>query len=230
MNRVMMFTQAVNITNDIKPLTLAKQIRTVCLDLDSPRMKQAMERLGLVNDDLNNMKRMDDFAFDYDKNGDRLPADNKIVEMRFKHYQRKMMERINRVVAERKVVMKNESTKQQISAKFIKKANFNQSQTDFNASLQTFSPTHRTRHHSLARNEATHLNFKHKLQLHKVDENFRKSVKVLQASLNQVERNTVTEVLREAKNRKIALKRSELKELTSYEIKRENEERHERIK
>lgn len=61
----MMFTQAVNISNDIKPLTLAKQIRTVCLDLDSPRMKKAMERLGLVHEDLNNMKRMDDFAFDY---------------------------------------------------------------------------------------------------------------------------------------------------------------------
>jgi len=36
--------------------------------------------------------------------------------------------------------------------------------------------------------------------------------------------------LREAKNRKIALKRSEMKEHTSYEIKRENEERHEQIK
>jgi hypothetical protein len=51
---------------------------------------------------------MDDFAFEVDKNGDRLPADNKIVELRFKHYQRKMMERINRVLSERKAVIESE--------------------------------------------------------------------------------------------------------------------------
>ena len=55
-------------------------------------------------------------------------------------------------------------------------------------------------------------------------------MKVLQASLNKVERNTVIEVLRENKNRKIAIKRSEMKELTSYEIRRDNEERRDRIK
>jgi hypothetical protein len=95
-------------SNDIKPLTLAKQIRMVNLDMESPRLKKALGRLGLVRDDLNNMKRMDDFAFDVDKNGDRLPADNKIVELRFKHYQRKMMERINRVLSERKAVIDSE--------------------------------------------------------------------------------------------------------------------------
>jgi len=108
MNRVMMFAQAPPMSNDIKPLTLAKQIRMVNLDMESPRLKKALERLGLVRDDLNNTKRMDDFAFDFDKSGDRLPADNKIVELRFKHYQRKMMERINRVLSERKAVIDSE--------------------------------------------------------------------------------------------------------------------------
>ena len=108
MNRVMMFAHAPPMSNDIKPLTLAKQIRMVNLDMESPRLKKALERLGLVRDDLNNTKRMDDFAFDFDKSGDRLPADNKIVELRFKHYQRKMMERINRVLSERKAVIDSE--------------------------------------------------------------------------------------------------------------------------
>lgn len=61
------------------------------------------------------------------------------------------------------------------------------------------------------------------MQLSKVDENFRKSVKVLQSTLNQIERNTVTQVLREAKNRNIELKLSEMKELTSLQIKSENQ-------
>lgn len=38
-----------------------------------------------------------------------------------------MMERINRVLSERKVVIKNESAKQQIQAKFLKKATLNKS-------------------------------------------------------------------------------------------------------
>jgi uncharacterized coiled-coil protein SlyX len=125
MNRVMMFAQNPTLSNDIKPLTNAKQIRMVNLDLESPRMKKALERLGLVREDLNNMKRMDDFAFDFDKNGDRLPVENKIVDLRFRHYQRKMMERINRVVAERRAVIDSESAKLKIREKIQKKVRIN---------------------------------------------------------------------------------------------------------
>jgi uncharacterized coiled-coil protein SlyX len=88
-------------------------------------MKKALERLGLVREDLNNMKRMDDFAFDFDKNGDRLPVENKIVDLRFRHYQRKMMERINRVVAERRAVIDSESAKLKIREKIQKKVRIN---------------------------------------------------------------------------------------------------------
>jgi uncharacterized coiled-coil protein SlyX len=125
MNRVMMFAQNPTLSNDIKALTNAKQIRMVNLDLESPRMKKALERLGLVREDLNNMKRMDDFAFDFDKNGDRLPVENKIVDLRFRHYQRKMMERINRVVAERRAVIDSESAKLKIREKIQKKVRIN---------------------------------------------------------------------------------------------------------
>jgi uncharacterized coiled-coil protein SlyX len=125
MNRVMMFAQNPTLSNDIKALTNAKQIRMVNLDLESPRMKKALERLGLVREDLNNMKRMDDFTFDFDKNGDRLPVENKIVDLRFRHYQRKMMERINRVVAERRAVIDSESAKLKIREKIQKKVRIN---------------------------------------------------------------------------------------------------------
>lgn len=125
MNRVMMFAQNPTLSNDIKPLTYAKQIRMVNLDLESPRMKKALERLGLVREDLNNMKRMDDFAFDFDKNGDRLPVENKIVDLRFRHYQRKIMERINRLVAERRAVIDSESVKLKIREKIQKKVRIN---------------------------------------------------------------------------------------------------------
>ena len=54
-------------------------------------MKKAMETLGLVKEDINTTKRIDDFAFEETKNGDRLPVDSKIVELRFKHYQKRMM-------------------------------------------------------------------------------------------------------------------------------------------
>lgn len=73
-------------TNDIKPLTRSNRIRIVNLDLDSPRISKAMETLGLIKADMNNHKRLDDFAFELTKTGDRLPIENKIVELRFRHY------------------------------------------------------------------------------------------------------------------------------------------------
>ena len=42
--------------NDIRLLTKPKQIRLVKLDLDSPRMKQAMKNIGLEKEDLDTKK------------------------------------------------------------------------------------------------------------------------------------------------------------------------------
>jgi hypothetical protein len=50
--------------NDIGLITSPSKIRKVNLNLDSPRMFRAMESIGLVKADLNNTRRMDDFAFE----------------------------------------------------------------------------------------------------------------------------------------------------------------------
>ena len=109
--RAMLFGAQPLKTNNIKPLTRPTRVRNVNLDLDSPRMVKAMETLGLVKADLNNSKRLDDFAFDFTKSGDRLPVEGKIIELRFKHYQQKMMERINRVLDVRRRFIEKEQLK-----------------------------------------------------------------------------------------------------------------------
>ena len=111
LTRAMLFGAQPLKTNNIKPLTRPNKVRNVNLDLDSPRMVKAMGTLGLVKADLNNSKRLDDFAFDFTKNGDRLPVEGKVIELRFKHYQQKMMERINRVLDVRRRIIEKEQLK-----------------------------------------------------------------------------------------------------------------------
>ena len=84
-NRFMFFNQTQK-NNNIKPLRNPKQIRFINLDFEDPLMKQALTSLGLVKEDLNNMKRLDDFSFDFNKQGEKLPIDDKIADLRFKHY------------------------------------------------------------------------------------------------------------------------------------------------
>ena len=47
--------------NDIRQLVKPSQVRLVNLDLDSPRMQQAMKKLGYSKEDLNNSKRKENF-------------------------------------------------------------------------------------------------------------------------------------------------------------------------
>jgi hypothetical protein len=49
-------------------------------------MIQALTNLGLAKEDLNISKRLDDFSFDFNKQGEKLPIDDKIADLRFKHY------------------------------------------------------------------------------------------------------------------------------------------------
>lgn len=51
--------------NNIGPLTRPRQIRHVNFDMDSPRMKLAMDELGLDKEDLNTRKRKDDFLREF---------------------------------------------------------------------------------------------------------------------------------------------------------------------
>ena len=58
--------QTMNPTNNnIQPLTKPKQVRLVNFDMDSPRMRSAMEELGLTREDLNTRKTKNDFMREY---------------------------------------------------------------------------------------------------------------------------------------------------------------------
>ena len=105
----------VKMNNDIRQLARPGQIRLVNLDLDSPRMQEAMKTLGYEKEDLDTRKRKDDF---YEEN-DGMPSpgirnpkaaskelkfispgqvEDELIKLRFKHYQDCLMDRINRVL------------------------------------------------------------------------------------------------------------------------------------
>ena len=59
--------------NNIAPLRYTKQLRLVRLDLDSPRMAEAIINLGYAKDDLDTKKTREDFPSE----------DSRITELRF---------------------------------------------------------------------------------------------------------------------------------------------------
>ena len=59
--------------NDIKVLTKPNQVRLVNLDLESPRMMQAMKMLGFEKEDLNTRKRREHFTVDNTDGGSYSP-------------------------------------------------------------------------------------------------------------------------------------------------------------
>ena len=90
--------QTINVANNnIQPLTKPKQVRLVNFDLESPRMKSAMEELGMTREDLNTRKTKTDFMREYRlemqesktrrDHSDNPQIDDQIVSLRFKHYQ-----------------------------------------------------------------------------------------------------------------------------------------------
>mgnify|MGYP007004898253 FL=1 len=110
--------------NDIRPLVRSAQIRLVNLDLDSPRMREAMLSLGYEKEDLDTRKRKEHFRDDPEgecrapspKGKDPLAAskdlkfntiDNvneELVKIRYKHYQDRLMDKINRALNARKQI------------------------------------------------------------------------------------------------------------------------------
>ena len=84
------FTPKIN--NNIAPLKKTKHLKLVKFDLDSPKMAEAIKNLGLIHEDLNTKLTKEDFAH----------IDPKITDLRFKHYQRQLLDTINQVLTERK--------------------------------------------------------------------------------------------------------------------------------
>jgi hypothetical protein len=82
--------------NNIPNLKDTQQAEIVELDLDSPRLIQAMENLRFTKED-----------FEKKHNFRNLPDDGKdVLELRKKHYYTRVMENINHVLEERRRISK----------------------------------------------------------------------------------------------------------------------------
>ena len=62
--------------NNIRDLADPYHLRYLKLDLNSPRLAQAMRNLGLVKEDLNTRKTRDDF----------ISADDRLTDLKFEVY------------------------------------------------------------------------------------------------------------------------------------------------
>lgn len=83
--------------NDIKDLTSIKQLDNLQLDLTSPRLKRAAELQGIPLEILKKPLKKD-FR---DKT-----VSKDIVELRYKHAQEKLLERINKILRERRRIIR----------------------------------------------------------------------------------------------------------------------------
>lgn len=72
-------------TNNMNFLKKSYQIKLCRFDFETPKMKEAMINLGLVKEDLNTTKVLNDFYH----------PDETIASIRFKHYRNHMMETVN---------------------------------------------------------------------------------------------------------------------------------------
>jgi len=68
--------------NDIKEIRHVKSLRFVNLDLESPNMKEAMTGLGMLANDINTHKTLDDFI----PHKSQPPVLDQIVKLRYRHY------------------------------------------------------------------------------------------------------------------------------------------------
>ncbi|CDW87200.1 UNKNOWN [Stylonychia lemnae] len=124
-----------------------KQFEKLEMDLDSPTLRQAMINLGIPKEDLQKKTR-ENFA----ESG----ADDKVVDLRYKHYQNKMIQIINQLYQERKKV--KEQQEPQINQRLINIASMSlASPLKGNRHSQILSATNqdsRSRSNNLALTEA----------------------------------------------------------------------------
>ena len=79
-NKQIYSQKTLKMNNDIRVLTKPSQIRLVNLDMDSPRLKKAMEMLGYEKKDLDTRKRRDNFRESIDAKAPISPRATTTVE------------------------------------------------------------------------------------------------------------------------------------------------------
>ena len=93
--------------NEIKEIRNYKQLDKVDLDFDSPRMKMALHNLGCSKEEcikkylflvINIYRERSEF--------DRKGVDDDVINLRFKHYQNRLIDILNRILEERRRISK----------------------------------------------------------------------------------------------------------------------------
>lgn len=86
----------VKYNNDIPHIRKLRQLERVNLNFDSPRLKEAMDDLGVTVEELQKKERSH-----FEKKG----VDPEVVDLRFKHYQGRLIDTLNRVGAQRRKIV-----------------------------------------------------------------------------------------------------------------------------
>ena len=177
-------------------------------------MKQAMKNIGLEREDLDTKKTKEDFTYSNKIAGQVMSAaeyDDGVVELRFRHYQQRLMDRINQVVAERKTI-KNRGMAKDANSRFGSKSQslstlptIKHKRQDASSNLliqnqsEVFgtSPQASMYNNSKAMiistsNSVTHIkdDFMN-VALNRVKDSQKKQMKVIQASLKRAEKNNI---------------------------------------
>lgn len=83
----------IKLNNNIRDIRSVKQLEKVNLDFESPRLKKAMDDYGITQAECEKKER-----FEFEKKG----VDPDVVDLRFKHYQGRLIDTINQIIERRR--------------------------------------------------------------------------------------------------------------------------------
>ena len=89
----------IKLNNDIRDIRTIRQLGRVNLDYDSPRLRQAMDDLGVSMDAVTKQEKSN-----FEKKG----VDPDVIELRYKHFQARLIDTINRVIEQRREIIVEE--------------------------------------------------------------------------------------------------------------------------
>jgi hypothetical protein len=89
--------------NDVKDIRNLKMLERIDLDFDSPRMSKAMDDLGVTPEECQKKERSD-----FEIRG----VNEDVVDLRFKHYQHRLIDTLNRVIGLRRDIKDDERKKE----------------------------------------------------------------------------------------------------------------------
>lgn len=96
--------------NDVKDIRNLKMLERIDLDFDSPRMSKACDDLGVTIQECQKKERSD-----FEIRG----VNEDVVDLRFKHYQHRLIDTLNRVIGLRRELKEAEKKKERIKKQLM---------------------------------------------------------------------------------------------------------------